>query len=34
VLYTDSLGEPGSQASTYADLLRFDAEVIATALGG
>jgi zinc/manganese transport system substrate-binding protein len=31
-LYTDSLGEEGSGAETYADLMRFDANAIATAL--
>ena len=32
-LYTESLGEPGSGVETYADLMRFDAEAIANALG-
>jgi zinc/manganese transport system substrate-binding protein len=32
-LYTDSLGEPGSGAETYPDMMRFDAHAIATALG-
>jgi zinc/manganese transport system substrate-binding protein len=32
VLYTESLGEPGSGAETYADFLRFDAQAIAGAL--
>ncbi len=32
VLYTESLGEPGSGAETYPDLLRFDATAIADAL--
>jgi zinc/manganese transport system substrate-binding protein len=32
-LYTDSLGEEGSGAGTYADLMRFDANAIADALG-
>ena len=31
-LYTDSLGEEGSGAESYADLLRFDATAIADAL--
>jgi zinc/manganese transport system substrate-binding protein len=31
-LFTESLGEPGSGAETYVDLLRTDAERIATAL--
>ncbi len=31
-LYTDSLGEEGSGAETYADLMRFDATAIADAL--
>lgn len=33
VLYTGALGEPGSGAETYVDLMRFNAEAIATALG-
>jgi zinc/manganese transport system substrate-binding protein len=33
VLYTESLGEPGSGAETYPELLRFDASAIADALG-
>jgi zinc/manganese transport system substrate-binding protein len=33
VLYTESLGEPGSGAETYPDFLRFDATAIADALG-
>ena len=32
-LYTESLGEPGSGVETYADLMRFDAQAIADALG-
>ncbi len=32
-LYTDSLGEEGSGAETYADLMRFNATAIADALG-
>jgi zinc/manganese transport system substrate-binding protein len=32
-LYTDSLGEQGSGAETYADLMRFNANAIADALG-
>ncbi|MGH9139181.1 MAG: metal ABC transporter substrate-binding protein [Acidimicrobiales bacterium] len=32
-LYTDSLGEEGSGAETYIDLMRFDAAAIAGALG-
>jgi zinc/manganese transport system substrate-binding protein len=32
-LYTDSLGEEGSGAETYADLMRFNASAIADALG-
>ncbi len=32
-LYTDSLGEQGSGAETYADLMRFNATAIADALG-
>jgi len=32
VLYTESLGEPGSGAETYADFMRFDADAIAEAL--
>ncbi|MBW3618641.1 MAG: metal ABC transporter substrate-binding protein [Actinobacteria bacterium] len=32
-LYTDALGEAGSGAETYADLLRTDARLIADALG-
>ena len=31
-LYTDSLGEEGSGAETYADLMRFNATAIADAL--
>ena len=31
-LYTDSLGEEGSGAETYPDLMRFDARAIADAL--
>lgn len=31
-LYTDALGEPGSGAETYLDLLRTDAELITAAL--
>jgi zinc/manganese transport system substrate-binding protein len=33
VLYTESLGEPGSGAETYPELMRFDATAIADALG-
>jgi zinc/manganese transport system substrate-binding protein len=33
-LFTDSLGEDGSGAETYVGLMRTDAELIATALGG
>ena len=33
-LYTDSLGEEGSGAETYAELMRFDATAIADALAG
>ena len=33
VLYTESLGEPGSGAENYADFMRFDAHSIADALG-
>lgn len=33
-LYTDSLGDEDSGVSSYADLLRFDAEAIAAALAG
>jgi zinc/manganese transport system substrate-binding protein len=33
-LYTDSLGDEESGVTTYAELLRFDAEAIATALAG
>jgi zinc/manganese transport system substrate-binding protein len=33
-LYTDSLGEPGSGADTYAGMMRVDARRIAEALGG
>ncbi len=33
VLYTGALGEPGSGAETYVDLMRFDAQAIAQALG-
>jgi zinc/manganese transport system substrate-binding protein len=32
-LYTESLGEPGSGVESYADLVRFDAQAIADALG-
>jgi hypothetical protein len=32
VLYTGSLGEPGSGADTYAGMLRTDAQRIADAL--
>jgi zinc/manganese transport system substrate-binding protein len=32
VLYTESLGEPGSGAETYADFMRYDAQAIADAL--
>ena len=32
-LYTDSLGEEGSGAETYPDLMRFNATAIADALG-
>jgi zinc/manganese transport system substrate-binding protein len=34
VLYSESLGEPGSGAETYLDMLRVNAERIAAALGG
>jgi zinc/manganese transport system substrate-binding protein len=33
-LYTDSLGDEESGVTSYAELLRFDAEAIATALAG
>jgi zinc/manganese transport system substrate-binding protein len=33
-LYTDSLGDEDSGVTNYAELLRFDAEAIATALAG
>jgi zinc/manganese transport system substrate-binding protein len=33
-LYTESLGEPGSGVESYADLMRFNADAIAQALGG
>ena len=33
-LYTDSLGEAGSGAETYVDMMLFDANAIATALAG
>ncbi|MGH8924130.1 MAG: metal ABC transporter solute-binding protein, Zn/Mn family [Acidimicrobiia bacterium] len=33
-LASDSLGEPGSETATYIDLVRFNADAIATALGG
>lgn len=33
-LYTDSLGDEGSGVTSYAELLRFDAEAIADALAG
>jgi zinc/manganese transport system substrate-binding protein len=33
-LYTDSLGDGDSGVTSYAELLRFDAEAIATALAG
>lgn len=33
-LYTESLGEPGSEAGTYLDMVRTNAERIAAALGG
>jgi zinc/manganese transport system substrate-binding protein len=32
-LYTESLGEPGSGVESYADLMRFNADAIAGALG-
>jgi zinc/manganese transport system substrate-binding protein len=32
-LYTESLGAPGSGVESYADLMRFDAQAIAEALG-
>ena len=32
-LYSDSLGEEGSGAETYADLMRYNATAIADALG-
>lgn len=31
-LYTDTLGEPGSKVTTYADMLRFDMKTIVDAL--
>jgi ABC-type Zn uptake system ZnuABC Zn-binding protein ZnuA len=31
-LYTDSLGEPGSGAETYMDLMKFDVQVMVEAL--
>lgn len=31
-LYTDSLGEPGGEAGTYLDYLRYDAQAFVTAL--
>lgn len=31
-LYTGSLGEPGSEAGTYLDLMRYDVEIIVEAL--
>jgi zinc/manganese transport system substrate-binding protein len=33
VLYTESLGEPGSGAETYPDFMHFDATAVADALG-
>jgi ABC-type Zn uptake system ZnuABC Zn-binding protein ZnuA len=33
-LYTDALGEPGSGAETYIDLIRANTETIVTALSG
>jgi zinc/manganese transport system substrate-binding protein len=34
MLYTDSLGDEGSGAATYAELMRYDATAIADALSG
>jgi zinc/manganese transport system substrate-binding protein len=34
MLYTDSLGDEGSRAATYAELMRYDATAIAEALSG
>jgi hypothetical protein len=33
-LASDWLGEPGSETGTYAELIRFNANAIAAALGG
>ena len=31
-LYTESLGDPGSSGDSYIDMIRFNAEAIASAL--
>ena len=33
-IYTDALGEPGGEAGTYVDLVRYNMTTIVTALGG
>ena len=33
-LYTESLGDPGSAGESYIDMIRFNAEAIASALAG
>ncbi len=33
-LYTDALGEPGTEGDTYVGMVRYDARTIAKALGG
>ena len=33
-IYTDALGEPGGQAGTYIDMVRYNMTTIVTALGG
>jgi zinc/manganese transport system substrate-binding protein len=33
-LYAESLGEPGSGAETYSGMMRLNARLVATALGG
>lgn len=33
-LYTDALGEPGSEGATYVEMVRYDARVISEALRG
>ena len=33
-LYTDALGEPGGEAATYVDMVRYNMTTIVTALGG